>query len=559
MDQLYNHKTLLLLIVLSVVLIFPRLGENVLQVDEGADTFYSLTILKYGYPATSDGINEFGHTHAINGVWKQQPWFPFYVRALSLYVFGQNSFAARFPSALFGVLSVPLLYFLSLKVLESKKEAAVAAVLFTCSVPLLLYFRTARYIAFQMPLTLLIIWFYIQILEHKKWSAVGFVISSVLLFHSMYVQCAGVLLGIVFYLLVFERTRDKVKQFVPLFITIFFFTAPWILYIYPVFERVSSDYIFRTGGMAYDLSLFALIKRFGAFVFQINNYIFPLILLFFVPIEFCKKDYLLKHKELVLLVIVIFTTIGVSTLNFIPLQQYIAGVLPLFYIFTARIICMLRPTQKPAIMTIIAGLLIFSNVVHVGPLYAFKGIDYLSRNRITESLKNIEYFRSPVSTFNWQVQLKSVFLQYLYEITHQYRGPLDGIVKYVKKHETENDTFFMNHEKVSFAFHTNMRQINKIPLPEPPAWIILRKNSPIGSALKQTVNNRTEIKKKENFYKKYIFDYIKHNGYQKIALDYPAQYGNNVFEVQIHHFKTPETDSNVVIYQHKPRSDTKVR
>ena len=95
-QQLYTHKKLFFLVVLSIVLIFPRLGENVLQIDEAGDSFHSLTTLKFGYPAISDGINEFGRHISPDGILKVQPWFSFYVRALSLYLFGQNSFAVSF-------------------------------------------------------------------------------------------------------------------------------------------------------------------------------------------------------------------------------------------------------------------------------------------------------------------------------------------------------------------------------------------------------------------------------------------------------------------------------
>jgi len=301
--------------------------------------------------------------------------------------------------------------------------------------------------------------------------------------------------------------------------------------------------------------MLSLIKRYFSFLFQINNYIFPLIFLFFVSKEFYKKDYLLKHKDYVLLIIVILSTIGISTIHFTPQQHYIAGILPLFYILTARIICLWRSAQNPMIMILIVGVLIFTNVFHVGPLFGFKGIDYIYGNKITASLKKTEYFESPISTFNSQVELKSVFSQYLYEITHQYRGPLNGIVEYVKKHGNKDDTFLMNHEFPSFAFHTNYRRIYEIPFPEPPDWIILRKNSPIGSVLKKTIETRAGIKKKEDFYRNYIFDYIKNNNYQKVVLDYPARYANNVFEIQIHQFRTPKSDRNVVIYRYLGTAD----
>tara|TARA_B100000959_G_scaffold286698_1_gene366594 strand:- start:9159 stop:10868 length:1710 start_codon:yes stop_codon:yes gene_type:complete len=549
-NQLHTYKALYFLIVLSVFLVFPRLGENALGVDEGVDSFYSLTTLKFGYPANSDGINEVDYFMAIDGRQKVQPWFPYYVRALSIYIFGQNSFAARFPSALIAVLSVPLLYFLTLKINRNKEEAAIATLLFICSVPLLLYFRTARYIAFQIPFTLLILWFYFQMLEHRKWGVSGFILSSALLFHSMHIVCAGVLAGIILHLLLYERNKERVKQFFIPFLIIFFLTAPWILYTYPAYGKISKHYWVSVTGIPHKYDILSLTKRFFSFLFQINNYIFPLIFLFFVSKKFYKKDFLLKHRELVLIAIVILTTIGISTLHYTPQQHYIAAILPLFYIFTAHIIFQLISLQKSRLMIVALVLLIFTNVIHVGPLFAFKGLDYLFRNKITKSLKNTEYFRGPISTFNWQVELKSVFSQYLYEITHQYRGPLNGIVEYVKNHGGKDDTFLMNHEFGSFAFHTNMRRIYGIPFPEPPDWIILRKNSPIRAVLKITLENIAETKKKENFYRNYIFDYIKNNNYQKIVLDYPARRGNNVFEIQIHKFKTPESDSKVVIYRY---------
>jgi len=392
-------------------------------------------------------------------------------------------------------------------------------------------------------------------LEHKKWSAVGFIISSAMLFHSMHIFCSGVLAGIILHLLVYERNKARVKQFFIPFLIIFFMTAPWILYTYPAFERISKHYWVAVTGIPHKNDILSLTKRFFSFLFQINNYIFPLVFLFFASKDFFKKEYLLKHKELVLITILIFSTIGVSTLHYTPQQHYIAGILPLFYIFTARIISRLISKQKSWLIIIVLGFLIFSNVVHVGPLFAFKGIDYLSGNKVTESLKKTEYFRGPISTFKWQIELKSVFLKYLYEITHQYRGPLNGIVEYVKKHGGKDDTFLMNHEFASFAFHTNFRRIYEIPFPESPDWIILRKSSPFGSVLKKTIETRIEIKKKEDFYRDYIFDYIKKNNYQKIVLDYPARYGNNVFEIQIHQFKTPQSDRNVVIYRYMGSKD----
>ena len=52
-----SHLAVILLLPISLFIIFTGLDNSVLQVDEGAYTYISTTILKHGLPMHSDGLN----------------------------------------------------------------------------------------------------------------------------------------------------------------------------------------------------------------------------------------------------------------------------------------------------------------------------------------------------------------------------------------------------------------------------------------------------------------------------------------------------------------------
>ncbi|SVC93088.1 uncharacterized protein METZ01_LOCUS345942, partial [marine metagenome] len=98
-------------------MVFLGLSNSVLQVDEGADTFVSSTILKYGAPYHQDEKN-YTMEHAKvreDGLFIYRTWIPYYLQASSLYLFGKTTFAARLPFALSGVMSAMALYFFTIK------------------------------------------------------------------------------------------------------------------------------------------------------------------------------------------------------------------------------------------------------------------------------------------------------------------------------------------------------------------------------------------------------------------------------------------------------------
>jgi len=98
-------------------MVFLGLSNSALQLDEGADTFISSTILKYGFPYHQDEKVYTMEEGIVRDdkLFIYRTWFPYYLQASSLFLLGKTTFAARLPFALSGVISAIALYFFTLK------------------------------------------------------------------------------------------------------------------------------------------------------------------------------------------------------------------------------------------------------------------------------------------------------------------------------------------------------------------------------------------------------------------------------------------------------------
>ena len=158
---------------------------------------------------------------------------------------------------------------------------------------------------------------------------------------------------------------DNYKRVTQAAIITSIFTLPWLWFIFPIFEKIPEFYIAH--GDQIDISGWRFLKHFAGFIFQLNNYIFPLILL---PLLFMRSLRTYKN-EIPLCLICTSSLIGVSLLNTIPFQQYLAGSFPLLSILLALIIIELFSVH-PIVRSILTTTLIFTNLIHVGPLLSIK-------------------------------------------------------------------------------------------------------------------------------------------------------------------------------------------
>jgi hypothetical protein len=134
--------------------------------------------------------------------------------------------------------------------------------------------------------------------------------------------------------------------------------------------------------------------------------------------------------------------------------------------------------------------------------------------------------------------LTSPLGDFLYEITHDYDGPIEGIVKYLNKHGSENDVVLVSYGDMPLKFYTKMRIVGGLTgedLSEAndPDWIIRRKY--LGSPYV----NRVLIH----------MSGIPDTKYKRIVIDYPDITYENREEPALHHFRTVVDEDRVVIFQ----------
>lgn len=121
---------LILILLLGFFLRFYRLDKN-------PPSLY--------WDEVSIGYNAFSIVKTFKDEWgRATPWFfeafgefkfpvSIYLTAISVFLFGLSDFAVRFPSALFGVLSIGGIYLLSFEIFQKRKPAIISAFLLSIS------------------------------------------------------------------------------------------------------------------------------------------------------------------------------------------------------------------------------------------------------------------------------------------------------------------------------------------------------------------------------------------------------------------------------------------
>ena len=532
-DLAKSHTSLIFLIPFSFVMIFIGLSNSALQVDEGADTFVSSTILKYGAPYHNDELNstmEYASIHD-KGLFLYRTWLPYYLQAGSLLIFGKTTFAARLPFAFLGVTAAIALYFFTLKLTKKKSVAFLATLFLIASVPTLIYFRTARYIGLPILFTILLLYSYITIYDKKFWNPWPLIITSILYFHTMYVAFVGIILGVLthFYINRKLTTPENDKQVIKAAIITSLFTLPWLWFIFPVFEKIPEFYLSASDQI--HTTNWRFIKNFTGYLFQLNNYIFPFI---FIPLLMTKSLHFFRN-EIQLCLCCISGLIVVSLMHTIPLQQYIAGSFPLWYILLALIVVEVFPSQL-IIRFILTTTLIFTNIINVGPFLSIKEVLKNNSDWFNKSIYTNNVYKSVVR----EIKIKSVFHSHLLEISNRYQGPLDKIITFFEKNGKPSDSFYIDNEHESFVFYTGMKGIHRdaIKAQDRPNWIILRgddRNTMDGESSSEIAKNIRAILKKNN--------------YSKITLNAPSIRVNNTYDIQIHHFHSPLLADKIIVYK----------
>ncbi|MFQ5952857.1 MAG: glycosyltransferase family 39 protein [Candidatus Omnitrophota bacterium] len=488
-----KHIPIIILLIITAVLIFTNLGNQYLWQDEAETAVLAKNILEYGYPRALDGGNlvnpairtGFGEGHA----WLYHPWIQFYITAFSFRMFGAGTFAARLPFALLGVVNVLLLYLLALKLTRQRFIALCASFLMTFSIPYLLFMRQCRYYAPAVFFILFVLLFYTRFRENRSNMDLALFSAGLAgLGYTVHGMSVPVYAALALHYIFFSFDRKVLPRMILGGIVVLAAVIPWMIY------SNSSAHTVAISGERLWKSLEFQIR-------MINKYIFPAMffaILYAIRAVWRKKisfELSAPEKETLKLVFT-FMAISIAAFSFAEERnfRYLVYFIPLLGIVQGMIL--LRFAR-------------FSRVVFI----AFLVIS--------------------VSTGIFNMGKPNFFLpKYLYEITHDYNGPIEGIVKFLEKNARSGDTVKIIYGDLPVMFYSGLTVDNSQVYDDQhmPEWIVFRRG------WHEKLDNK--------YYTKVSQIYKKH------VLNYPdIKWENRPGDLTYHRFATDTEAPGVVIFE----------
>jgi 4-amino-4-deoxy-L-arabinose transferase and related glycosyltransferases of PMT family len=488
-----NYFVSLLILVASIVVFFPNLNRHFLWQDEAQTALISRSILSNGIPYGHDDKNsfsqEFGAENGNGGVYKWHPWFPFYIHAAFFLFFGQSDFAARLPDALFGIGTVLLCFWIMRSTGKGTRASLLAAGILMLMVPFLLLSRQCRYYSMAAFFSMGCIWAYFLFLQSKNNARIFLVCFTVILFHIQLIYGAIFLSTMLIHLTLVRKGYFK-RILVPI-VSILCFVLPWVAYISEI------SYQSRYG---FNFDYWYLVKMFFFdFIWQLLKYVVPFyfLLFFYIVLVWQRKNigtiwHSTKLYTSFYFIFAALTLIGLSLTAPNSFFRYLAAVLPICAIIVAEIIEL---------------------GFQANPMLGYIGLIV--------------------------VLLHQPLLNYGFELTHNFKGPMEGLVGHLRQYAQPSDTVAISYGDMPIKWYTGLCVIggltgDNLVNVSHARWIIIRKY----------FNSMQDLNEKN-----YLLSQVQEGLYRKFILDAPDTPFENREDPQKHLYKTAVGEDSVVIYE----------
>jgi 4-amino-4-deoxy-L-arabinose transferase-like glycosyltransferase len=431
--------SLIVLLALSAALLLTGIGNQYLWQDEAETAMLANNVLKYGYPKAYDGTNlitprirtGYGPGHS----WLYHPWMQFYITAASFKLFGANTFSARLPFALLGIVNIFLAYFLARRFIEDDTVARWAAFLLAVSVPFILLMRQCRYYAPVVFFVLLAVLFYLRFLSGRKTrDLVVSALSMIGIAYTVHGIFIPVFAAIGADYLLFERKKETFLRVFIAGAVVCLFSLPW--------------FVFSNSAAHEAVINLKRLKKNIEFDFRmINKYIFPAA--FFAAV-YVARGILLRRFTVMLSdaeykfvrFLLMLTAFSIAVLAFAEERnfRYLVFLMPFYCIATALILKRLFAFSKRTFASFVI-------------LFVLTG-----------------FFNSGYPT--------CYFPKYLYEITHDYDGPVEGIVNFLRANAKPGDEVKIAYDDLGVMFYTGLKVDNFLvyDAAHMPDWIVFRRD-----------------------------------------------------------------------------------
>ena len=450
------------------VLALANLGNQYLWQDEAQTALLARSILSHGIPLGTDGTNSFsqelGAEFGPDGVWRWHTWLSFYAVAASFAVLGQTAFAARLPFALAGAGCVLLTYALARELWRDRAAAAASAGLLALSVPFLILSRQARWYGLAALLALAGLLAYARIGRDRTGPAWGLLAAALLLFHTHYLYCAVLLGACCLHALALER--ERLRPALAAAAATALLSAPWLLWLSGV--ELGPRYRERLASASDSLRYLGSFSRTlvgGVLAHGLWLLAAPLLALRRVRLG---EPALPRERGLWsgLALVALHTGLGLALLALLGPGDYARYLTPL-----------------------------------VPPLFAVAGLLVGRLARAWPALA-----AAAVAAWVLTGRLEDL----VYEITHDYDGPVEGIVGFLREHAQPGQTVATVYEDLPLKFYTGLRVVGGLTGEDPEAargadWIVLRRHDV--AAVSRSVREALRRALAEGDYVRYLIDY----------------------------------------------------
>jgi 4-amino-4-deoxy-L-arabinose transferase-like glycosyltransferase len=436
---------------LAALLLLPNLGAQILWQDEAQTAVIARTIASHGVPLGRDDRHSFsqelGREFGESAVWRWHTWLSFYAVAGSFALLGEGTAAARLPFALFGVATVSLAWLVGRRLWGDPRAATAGALLLALCVPFLILSRQCRYYAVAAFFSLLGLLFYARLGTGRR-AGLGLVAAATLLFHTQAVYAGTLLAG----LLVHAALCDRARLAPALRVTglVALLNLPWIVWLSGV----------RPGGEGYVGSVLDVGKalRFSfEYLRLLLTEVLPAWLLLGLPLLAVLRR---RSGE---------PPIDRSPATWRPVALLAitcaVGVLALALLSPLLFFRYLAPLLAPLMLlggALLAALARRSGLLAAAALAAFVA---------TGDLRG-----------------------YLYELTHDFAGPVEGIVAFLRENGRDGDVVAISYGDMPLKFYTDLRVIGALTGEDPESaraadWIVIRRhaNTEADARMKRTL------------------------------------------------------------------------
>lgn len=467
---LAKRRFLLCLLGFESVLLFKELDNSAFWIDEAINGQLGKNILLFGYPTKWDGqylVEPYFNVEAARGVIEvTHVWIQYYLTALSMALFGNNTMAARLPFAICGLLTVAAVYYLARRMSGSERLAKLAALLLTLHTGFLIYSRSCRYFSLSFLFTVIFAIAYLRWSEEpSNRNLVVFTVCSLTLFYAHYPVWPFLIFLMGLHLLIFDRKKDdgvrRIRQFSLSCAVALVLILPWIIYAKPLSHDVP-DWL----GSSYSL-------RLATFFWKINTWIFPflglvgvlgvcVLLSKFGILKGATRQVKLRPEAFLLLSMPLYLAVVIMARQPMFSTQYTAMIIPFCTIAGAYLILRIREYNR-WVASITLAVLLSTNLLQVLPfaLIEKSGIGASSLEGVVENPRAQFNRGTPLSHYlSEQLSLRSHLFEYLYFINNPYRHRLKAVVEYLKSHARPGQAVLVPwHDADAVRFYTDLRVV----------------------------------------------------------------------------------------------------